>query len=179
MKPSEIPEIRRVDPDTEWDEEYWDGFVEDYSETKRKQKRRESRRGKLHYAPIALELAVMTLLRRRARRQKMGCTSPSHPFQRRTIFNIHPRRITHRSGSFQDRERNGLVGPQLSRPGESRGGTIFNILRGRIIPQASPDSDIGCTRIHGGRAPRKENAGASLTHRGVRTVPSCGAPNHH
>lgn len=44
MRPSEIPEIRRVDPDTEWDEEYWDGFVEDYSETKRRQKRRESRR---------------------------------------------------------------------------------------------------------------------------------------
>ena len=31
MRPTEIPEIRRVDPDTEWDEEYWDGFVEDYS----------------------------------------------------------------------------------------------------------------------------------------------------
>lgn len=72
MKLSKIPEIRRVNPDTEWDEEYWDGFVEDYSETKRKQKRRESRREKLHYALIALESAVMTLLRRRARRQKKG-----------------------------------------------------------------------------------------------------------
>ena len=36
MRPSEMPEISRVDPDTEWDEEYWDGFVEDYSETKRR-----------------------------------------------------------------------------------------------------------------------------------------------
>ena len=72
MRPSEIPEIRCVDPDTEWDEEYWNGFVEDYSETKRKQKRRESRREKLHYVLIALESAVMTLLRRQARRQKKG-----------------------------------------------------------------------------------------------------------
>ena len=64
MRPSEMPEISRVDPDTEWDEEYWDGFVEDYSETKRRQKRREALRGKLHYALIALESAVMTLLRR-------------------------------------------------------------------------------------------------------------------
>ena len=63
MRPSEIPEIRRVDPDTEWDEEYWDGFVEDYSETKRKQKRRESRREKLHYALIAVWSAIRTLIR--------------------------------------------------------------------------------------------------------------------
>ena len=31
MKLSEIPEMRRVDPDTEWDEEFWDEFVEGYS----------------------------------------------------------------------------------------------------------------------------------------------------
>ena len=59
----------------------------------------------------------------------MGCTSPPHPFQRRTIFNILHPHMTDCSGSFQNRERNGLVGPQLSRPGESRGGTIINILR--------------------------------------------------
>ena len=129
MRPSEIPEIRCVDPDTEWDEEFWDGFVEDYSETKRKQKRRESRREKLHYALIAVVSDQNTPPRVSATAEEgMGCTSPSHPFQRRTIFNIHPRRITYRSGSFQDRERNGLVGPQLSCPGASRGGTIFNIL---------------------------------------------------
>ena len=63
MRPSEIPEIRRVDPDTEWDEEYCNGFVEDYSETKRRQKRRESRREKLHYALIALWSAVRALIR--------------------------------------------------------------------------------------------------------------------
>ena len=63
MRPSEIPEIRRVGPDTEWDEKYWDGFVEDYSETKRKQKRRESRREKLHYALIAVWSAIRTLIR--------------------------------------------------------------------------------------------------------------------
>ena len=63
MKLSKIPEIRRVDPDTEWGEEYWDGFVEDYSETKRRQKRRESRREKLHYALIAVWSAIRTLLR--------------------------------------------------------------------------------------------------------------------
>ena len=63
MKLSKIPEIGRVDPDTEWDEEYWDGFVEDYSETKRKQKRRESRREKLHYSLIAVWSAIRTLLR--------------------------------------------------------------------------------------------------------------------
>lgn len=63
MRPSEIPEIRRVDPDTEWDEEFWDGFVEDYSETKRKRKRHESRREKLHYSLIAVWSAIRTLLR--------------------------------------------------------------------------------------------------------------------
>ena len=63
MKLSKIPEIRRVDPDTEWDEEYWDGFVEDYSETKRRQKSRESRREKLHYSLIAVWSAIRTLLR--------------------------------------------------------------------------------------------------------------------
>lgn len=63
MKLSKIPEIRRIDPDTEWDEEYWDGFVEDYSETRRKQKRREARREKLHYALIAVWSAFRTLIR--------------------------------------------------------------------------------------------------------------------
>ena len=63
MKLSKILEIRRVDPDTEWDEKYWDGFVENYSETKRRQMRRESRREKLHYALIAVWSAFRTLLR--------------------------------------------------------------------------------------------------------------------
>ena len=108
MRPSEIPEIRRVDPDTEWDEEYWDGFVEDYSETKRRQKRRESRREKLHYALIAVWSAFRTLLRGWARRQKKGWDA----LRRRTPSNGVPSLIfilaaLHIAGSFQESERNG------------------------------------------------------------------------
>jgi len=47
MRKFEIPEIRIINLEEEWDEEFWDDFVKGYSKTLRKQKRMEKVRSSI------------------------------------------------------------------------------------------------------------------------------------
>ena len=62
MRKFEIPEIRIIDLEEEWDEEFWDDFVKGYSKTLKKQKRREKMRSFLHAAGFVVRAFIRSLI---------------------------------------------------------------------------------------------------------------------